>query len=534
MTNPAHQSDAPDWIVAGAGHNGLTAATYLARAGERVLALDQSDMIGGGAATRQVTRPGFLHNLHAMRVRGLNVGPVYDELELSRYGVDLIRRDEFSAHVFDDGRALVRYQNIDRTVDDLARFSPRDAKTYHDLYYDTVHLREAAAKRRAGWPATPAGPPAIDPAVPLTADLYRWYHSSLIQVVRELFEDEHVQVFMRGSTQAVSYPGDMPLSGLDLIFGIMAVHSSPLALVRGGSYQVAVALERILTEHGGAVRTVARVREIVVEGGRAAGVRLDNGEVLRARKGVIAGFGHKVLLDTVDHGLLPDSFVKPIQRFRGEEIVLHAVHAALRGPVHYRAAEDNPSVDRALDVTFGLNTVRDLILQFNDIREGNVPRVLGGYCDVPSLWDSSYAPAGHHSLAIGINVPYALNGDPESWRTVKNELGEYLLSAWLSRTTSRRDDVLAAYAYSPLDIVQANPSFFEASPLQGSPLPDQMGIFRPAFGWAEYATPIEGLYVAGSTAHPMGGISGIPGHHCATRIARDYAIPAWWPSSLLP
>lgn len=524
----------PDWIVAGAGHNGLTAACYLAKAGERVLALDQADVAGGGASTREWTLPGYRHNLHAMRVRGLTLGPVYEELELARYGVELILKDEFSAHVFDDGRALVRYLDIERTVRDMARFSPRDAKAYRDLFFETQELREAARRRRAGWPAPPGGPPPIDPDRPLSATLNRWYHSSLLQVVREVFEDEHIQVFMRGSAQAVSYPADIPLTGLDLVLGIMAIHSSPLQLIRGGSAEVARALERILAEHGGIVRTNARVREIVVEGGRAVGVRLDSGEEIRAAKGVIAGFGHKVLLDTVDHALLPDDFLQPIQRFRGEEIVLFAVHGAVAGSVHYHAAADNPDVDRCLDVTFGLNCLLDLVKQYNDCREGALPRVLGGFCDIPSVWDPSYAPPGGHVIDLGINVPYRLAGGPEQWDAVAADLGARLLDRWLEYVDLPRSRVLKTFTYSPLDIVRSNPSFFEASPIQGSVLPDQMGIFRPAYGWAEYATPIAGLYVAGSTAHPMGGISGIPGHHCATRIARDYGIPAWWPSFLIP
>ncbi|MFN8533492.1 MAG: NAD(P)/FAD-dependent oxidoreductase [Dehalococcoidia bacterium] len=523
-----------DWIVAGAGHNGLTAACYLAKAGETVLALDQADVAGGGASTREWTLPGYRHNLHAMRVRGLTLGPVFEELELGRYGVDLILRDEFSAHVFDDGRALVRYLDVERTVRDMERFSKRDARAYRDLFYETQDLRAAAVRRRIGPPAPPGGPPAIDPSRPLSATLNRWYHSSLIQVVRELFEDEHIQVFMRGSAQAVSYPGDLPLTGLDLVGGIMATHSSPLQLIRGGSAEVARALERILAEHGGAVRTGARVREILVENGRAVGVALDSGERLRAAKGVIAGFGHKVLLDTIDTAGLPDDFVGPIERFRGEEIVLFAVHGAVEGPVQYHAAADNPDVDRCLDVTFGLNRVIDLIKQYNDCREGALPRVLGGFCDIPSVWDASYAPPGGQVIDIGINVPYRLSGSPDAWDDVAADFGDRLVSAWLQYVDVPRERLLRSFTYSPLDIVRANPSFFEASPIQGSPLPDQMGIFRPAYGWAEYATPIEGLYVAGSTAHPMGGLSGIPGHHCASRIAHDYGISAWWPSYLLP
>ncbi|GIW11559.1 MAG: FAD-dependent oxidoreductase [Dehalococcoidia bacterium] len=521
-------SDEFDWIVAGAGHNGLTAACYLARAGERVLALDRAEVAGGGASTREVTLPGFRHNLHAMRIVQPNFRPVYEELQLHRYGVTLVTSDIATAHVYADGRALVRYCDINRMVAEIGRFSKADARTYGDLYRETMPLRQAAQAARLAWPAPPPGPPPIDPARPITAALQRWYFASMIEVLRELFVDEHVRVALRGSLQTVSYPADLPLTGLNVVLAMMSPHLAPPALIRGGSAMVARALERLLGEHGGAVRTRAWVREILVEGGRAVGVRLDSGETVRARRGVIAGFGHKVLLDCLDPDLLPPDFVEPIRRFRGEEIVLFTVHAAVQGPLHYWAARDNPDVDRSMDVSFGITTLEDLLSQYHDVRTQRLPRVLAGYSDIPSLWDPSYAPPGCHSVAVGSNVSYRLDGTPETWDTVAAEYGEQLLEAWRQFTHLERSAILKTFVYSPLDIVRSNPSFIEASPLQGSPLPDQLGIFRPAYGWAEYATPIAGLYVTGGSAHPMGGLNGIPGHHCATRIARDYGLPRWW------
>src|SRR5580765_5954067 len=123
-----------DWIVAGAGHNGLTAACYLAKAGEKVLALDRDVVAGGGAYTREVTIPGVLHNLHAMRIGTTAFKTVYDELELARYGVEVVTNDAYCATVFDDGRALVRYGDLDRMVAEIARFNEQDARTYRDLY----------------------------------------------------------------------------------------------------------------------------------------------------------------------------------------------------------------------------------------------------------------------------------------------------------------------------------------------------------------------------------------------------------------
>ncbi|MCS7002902.1 MAG: hypothetical protein NZ518_08650, partial [Dehalococcoidia bacterium] len=372
------------------------------------------------------------------------------------------------------------------------------------------------------------GPPPIDPAVPRSATFARWHYMSQLQVLDELFESEQVKVSLRGSLQTVSYPGDIPLTGLNVATGMMSVHDSPASIISGGTWQYARALERALLDAGGHTRLRATVREILVEDGRAVGVRLDDGETIRAAKGVIAGFGHKVLLDCVDTALLPADFVEPIRRFRGEELVIFAVHAAVAGPVRWRAAADNPDVDACLDVTFGLNTTLDLIKQYNDGREGNVPRAISGFCDTPTVWDASYAPAGMSSVDLGLIVPFRLQGGPERWDHERLPLAERAIATWLSYTHLDRDQIVGTFVYSPMDIVRENPSFFEGSPVQGSALPDQAGVFRPAYGWHEYATPIAGLYVANASAYPMGGLNGIPGHHCATKIAEDYGIPRWW------
>ena len=329
-----------DWIVAGSGHNGLTTACYLARAGEKVLALDRDVVAGGGAYTREVTIPGVKHNLHAMRIVTSAFQTVYDELELKRYGVDIITNYAFTATVFDDGRALVRYGDLDRMVAEIARFDEHDARAHHDLYYETVPMRDAALAARRAWPTVPAVPPDIDPAHPFTATLRRWYFQPLISVLKEVFRSEYVRVALRGSLQTVSFPGDIPLTGLGIVNALIPSNYPTAGVVRGGTAMIARDLETILEEHGGAVRAKCDVREIVVEQGRAVGVRLAHGETLRARKGVIAGFGQKVLLDTIDTSQLPADFVEPIRRFRGEEIVLYAVHAAMRGPVRHKAADD--------------------------------------------------------------------------------------------------------------------------------------------------------------------------------------------------
>lgn len=516
-----------DWIVAGAGHNGLTAAAYLARAGERVLALDQDVVVGGGATTKEVTLPGYLHNLHAMRILPWNQVP--DELDLWRHGLEFTWDNRYAANVYADGRALVRYVDIEQCVREIARFSERDARTYRDLFFATKGIRERARLRRLGWPTPPAGPPPIDPANGFTATLARWSVMSQVQVINELFENEQVRVSMRGSLQTVGFPGDIPLTGLNVCTGMLSLHENPASIIKGGTWQYARALREALHEAGGVTVTSAKVREIVVRDGQARGVVLDDGRSFEAEKGVIAGFGHKVLLDVLDTTGLPIDFVEPIQRFRGEELVIFAVHAAVDGLVSYRAASDNPDVDGCLDVTWGLESVMDMIKGYNDGREGALPRVMAGFCDIPSRWDPSYAPPGKSVIDIGIIVPYRLaDGGPEAWDREKDGLAERALEAWLATTTLRRDQVLGTFVYSPMDIVRSNPAFVEASPVQGSPLPDQAGIFRPAYGWAEYATPVQGLYVTGGSAWPMGGLNGIPGHHCATRIAEDYAIPQWW------
>ena len=184
-------------IVVGGGHNGLTAACYLARAGKRVLVLEALDVAGGGCATKEVAAPGFRHNFHSNFHGIIHMGPVYEDLELERYGARYVWPENQFGHVFPDGRALVCSRSPDRTAQNIARFSKRDAETFRDL---AMVYRKVLEEGFIPAMFSPPGPPSRD-IEPLEETieglgLLRHFLSTPNHVARELFESAEVQTWL--------------------------------------------------------------------------------------------------------------------------------------------------------------------------------------------------------------------------------------------------------------------------------------------------------------------------------------------------
>jgi phytoene dehydrogenase-like protein len=507
-------------VVAGAGHNSLVAAAYLAKAGLRCLVVEARDGVGGDTNSEELTLPGFLHDTCSTAHNLIQASPTLArrELPLEDYGLEYLHPDPVVHLPFPDGAWLTQWRDLDRTCEEFARFARRDADAYRTL----LRAYESVAPLFGRWRHTPIGwGPTLPELLAGHPDGNRWLRqqaTSAWEVVRDAFADEHTRAFMLWmsfmTVQPVDRPGTGPLAS-SLAFGRQR-HS--WTLPRGGSGALPRALARYLEAHGGVVLTGARVTGLVVEGGRCVGVETADGQRHRAGRAVLSTVHVKDLVAMAPAPLWGDDFRDGVGTWR-PGVSMFVAHYATTQPPRFptgggevtAVASGTPqSVDRLLRV--GSEFTRGIVAT-----DDPVLLVLA-----PTVADPSRAPAGRHTLKVVGFQPYELPGGPERWDRLKDEVAEANLAELRRHAPNLTGDaILASHVKSPLDLERFNAHNWHGSCHGGDMGPAQSGALRPAPGWAGHRTPIPGLYQTGATTHPGGSVSAAPGRNAAMVLLRD-------------
>jgi phytoene dehydrogenase-like protein len=269
-------------------------------------------------------------------------------------------------------------------------------------------------------------------------------------------------------------------------------------------------------------------RRIVIEGGRAIGVETSDGELIRARQFVVSSLNpHQTFLDLLDGAWVPGEIRDRANRFQYNLLApLFALHLTLREPPSYRACAHCPELGRALMVIMGL----DHFDQFGDVvrhhEQGTIPpTVMWGAC--PTLFDPSQAPAGRHTGFMWEKLPYRLRGNP-NWSGVGDDHGRLMLELWCQHAPNLADAVLDSFTRTPMDTERSLPNMREGDLLVGAFTNDQIGYHRPFPGAGSYRTHLPGLYLCGSSSHPGGNVTGLPGYNAAQVILSDLGIQVDW------
>ena len=518
-----------DFIVIGAGHNGLACAGYLARTGATVLVLERNDRVGGSCHTAEATLPGFRHNICSMVHTHIPLSPVYRDLELERHGVRYVYPDHLRGTIFPDGRSLVMYRDPAQMAAEIGRFSARDAQTFAQLVADYGEFIESTYLPLM---YSPPLPPSLQTAEleksPEGRALMQWQASTPVQLLDELFESEAVKVHFLARMTVLGFPPDAFGQGWICLFRILRAEA-PICV--GGSQQLAEGLRRVIEGAGGRVRTGVPVRKIRVEGKRATGVELADGTRVDAAKAVITNVEpKKSFLQMVGEEHLPASFATRVKHYHSRGRSLFCLHLAVSEPPRYTAGADNPHVNRAFSQEMFCGTVADQVLAYQEIAAGKPPRREMLQITLPTLFDPSQAPAGKHTVLIWQYAPYGVApGGPAGWRGLRDEYAQHCLGLWRSYAPNMtKDKILAMTIQDPTDTVRHNDNMVNGVDVVGDMTPDQMGYFRPFAGWSSYRSPIEGLYMCGGYCHPGGGVHAGAGHNAAGVIAEDYQLAKWW------
>jgi phytoene dehydrogenase-like protein len=524
-----------DVVVIGAGHNGLTCACYLAKAGKKVLVLETRDVVGGGCATKEVAAPGFRHNFHSNFHGIIHMGPVYRDLELERYGASYVRPENQFAHVFPDGRALVWSRDLDTTVERVRRFSRRDAETVREL----AHLyRRVLAEGFVPAMFSPPGSPAADLAAVEElggAELVRHFLTSPNHLARSLFESPEVQTWIGFWVAQLAGTGDV--FGLGANYPVMLAGSTEpygWAICIGGSVKLAEAMASHLRDHGGEIRTDATVRQIRVQDGRATEIVLDDSTTIPVQGTLVSNLDPRhTFLDLVGEQDLPAGFVPAVKRWRYDVMSMFCLYLALEAPVRWSAAANDPAVQRCFAVSMceSLDVLDD---NASDCRLGVPPRRPGLLSVHPSLFEPSLCPEGKEACFVEQIAPYELrDGGHDAWEALKADYAELVLDRWRPYLESglEPERIVGRYVSSPIDIERVMPSMKHGDWNHGEMAQDQLGIFRPFHEHPPYRSAFENVYLCGASTHPGGSIGGACGYNAAGAIAEDLGIEPWWRSA---
>jgi len=513
-----------DGLILGAGHNALVLQAYLCRAGLKVACIERR-AVGGGGLTTEEHSPGFLHNTHSFYHRALTQMPWYRDLDLERRGARYIEPELNVALLTRDGEALEWWTDFEKTCGSIARFSRRDAATarrWRDAFEPIVErilTPEAQApplppdQRRALLARSAAGRLLLD-----TSQL-----SPREFVLRE-FEHPVVQaglLFFNGLREV-----DLREKGFGHHIPALLASKNKAQMCRGGSAQLARALVDAIEEAGGDILLATEPTQILVEGDRAVGVETRDGQRLKARHFVASSLNpQQTFLDLLPPEVLPQAWRDKAAAFRYNLLApLFGLYLELEEAPMHRAAEAYPHLKQSFMVILGLDSPANFDAMLHHHKAGSMPPPVT-WGSTPTLFDPSQAPPGQHTAFMWEKLPYALGNDPARWDVVKEVRGRQLLSHWAEHAPNIPDVLIDSFVRSPLDVERTLPNMYRGDLLVGAFAVDQVGYHRPFPGAGHYRGHLAGLYLCGSSCHPGGNITGLPGYNCAQVLFADLGLP---------
>ena len=552
--------DKYDAIVIGAGHNGLTAAAYLARAGRRVLVLERRHVIGGAAVTEEIV-PGFRFSVCSYVVSLLRPEIIRD-LELARHGLEILPLDGTFTPML-NGDYLWRVNDHARTFREISRHSRLDAEIYDEYGRAMVDMGRFAKDILAMTPPDPFSMklkelralgvlgrrfrslPAHD-----RANQLQLLTMSAIDFLDQWFETDVLKATMAASGIIGTFLGvRSPGTAYVLLHHYMGDIDGAFrswGLSKGGTGRVSESIASAAHAAGAEIKINAPVKNILVTNGQATGVVLENGDYYLGHTVLSSVDPRLTFIKMVGTDRLPAEFVEDIQRykFRGSSgkvnLALDSLpdFTALPGPgAHLRGAVSiSPSVDY-------------MERAYDDAKYGRYSR--RPYIDIviPSLTDPSVAPHGKHVMSCFVQyAPYHLQPDasappapvalesagppadgngntpspqpPHPWDIERDAFGDTVIDAIAQFAPNIRNCIIDRQVLTPLDL-EREFGLSEGNIFQGELTLEQLFFLRPAAGWADYRTPIRRLYMCGSATHPGGGIMGAPGRNAAMKLMAD-------------
>ncbi|KOP23076.1 beta-carotene ketolase [Hapalosiphon sp. MRB220] len=527
-----------DVVIIGAGHNGLVCAAYLLKAGYSTLLLEKNSIPGGAATTEEAIpdlAPGFKFNPCAIDHIFIHLGSIVRELELSKYGLEYFFCDPITFCPHPDGKYFLAHRSVEKTCAEIERYSPRDAKKYAefiDFWQRVTNMMipvfNAPPKSvidmsgNFDWEKLKdlfslLGPPNK------TLDLMRTLFTSASDMIEEYFDSEFLKAPLVRMSAELSMPPSQKTSAIGGIMMAMRHHPG-VARPRGGTGALTQALIKLVQSQGGTILTEQHVEKVLVDNGRAVGVRVKNGKEYRAKHGVISNIDAKRLfvnlMEPTDVDAADEQLRDRLSRriVNNNESILKIDCALSEAP----RFEYHDHKDEYLIPSFLIADSVDHVEKAHTLpMMGQIPDAPSMFLAVPTILDPSLAPEGKHTLWTEFFTPYQIKGAEGTglhgtgWtEEPKNQVADRVINKLAEYTPNLKQAIIARRVESPAELGERL-GFLKGNYYHLDMTFDQMVFFRPLPEIANYTTPIEGLFLTGAGTHPGGAISGISGRNCA-------------------
>ncbi|HEX9144337.1 MAG TPA: NAD(P)/FAD-dependent oxidoreductase [Candidatus Binatia bacterium] len=522
-----------DAIIIGGGHNGLACAAYLAKAGKKVLVLEQRHVLGGAAVTEEIY-PGFKYSVCSYVVSLLRP-EVIRELELTNYDLEIIPLDSTFTPM-PNGDYLFRCGDHSRTRREIARHSATDADAYDQ--YGQLMVQMAMAVK----PLLSIIPP--EPASWNPRDLFGlvsvgnhfrhlgetlFYHLAKLMTMssadflNEWFETETLKATMSASGIIGTFMGPRsPGTAYVLLHHYMGELDGAFrswGFARGGMGTISRVIADSARHFGTEIRTRAPVDQVLINNGRVKGVVLRSGEEIHANVIVSSIDPKRTFLHMVDQAQLDAEFLGQVAKFkiRGSSAKVNLALDTL--PSFTCWPGEGPHLSGAISISPSIDYLERA---YDDAKYGDYSR--RPYLDIilPSMLDPSMAPPGKHVMSIFVQyAPYHLRNG--TWPEKREAFGDTVVDTLSEYAPNLKDIILHRQVVTPWDLEQEF-GLTEGNIFQGELTLDQLFFLRPVPGWAKYRTPLKNLYVCGSCTHPGGGVMAASGRLAALEILKDWKL----------
>ena len=528
-----------DVVIIGAGHNGLVCAAYLLKAGYTVALLEKRSVPGGAATTEELLpkeAPGFKFNLCAIDHEFIHLGPVVEELELEKYGLEYLDCDPVVFCPHPDGKYFLGHKSLEKTCAEIARYSQRDAVKYKEF---TEYWERALSAMIPMFNAPPksildiAGNYNISKIKDLfsvigspskTLDFVRNMLSSGEDILNEWFDSEFLKAPLARLCAELGAPPSQKTLAIGAIMMAMR-HNPGMARPRGGTGGLTKALVKCVTSKGGDIFTDQHVEKVLIDDGKAVGVRVAGGKEYRAKEAVISNIdAQRLFMQMIDKSdsdaAEPDLHERLKRRIVNNNETILKIDLALNEPLRFEHHEHKD------EYLVGSILIADSVHHVEQAHSlctlGQIPDENPSmYAVLPSYRDPSLAPPGKHTLWIEFFAPYqikdakgtGLNGT--GWTDeLKNKVADRVIDKLADYAPNVKDATIARAVESPAELGERLGAY-KGNYYHIDMTLDQMIFFRPLPEIANYKTPIEQLYLTGAGTHPGGSISGMPGRNCA-------------------
>lgn len=534
-----------DAIVVGGGQHGMVLACYLQKAGMNTAIFELKSNIGGTMTTAPGPVPGFNRNVGASWTRFYS-HPAYEEFNLKEKGLEYIFPEGSEAMVFDNDTCLVGYtalkvvdeqtgrtemshENLQKSLNEIARFSKKDADTAEELFRRYMAKWKTAIGKYRMTPPVPWGEKnelekllddpkdGIDPV---------YQYMTTTQLAYDLFESEELRtLFIRAAmTSFGGAPHDViGLHGLIHSIGLV-LSWEPAAIAKGGTQSITNALMAAFTEMGGEHFVHSKVTRLLIENGKAVGIRLADGSEFSAKKLVASNLSALQSIDLVGEDHLDANIVKRVRNIRYDRHTVIWASVAMHELPQYKAVSFNPDLGPQPRLYMGPLNAEYVANQYlSEIYVKGIAKRCYMYTGPDSIWDATRAPDGKHIIGVEeFSAPTRFFSSAR-WQELRKEFEDAIIREWqIYAPNMTRDNVIATHLITPYDIERYYPNMHQGSISCGDMIASQLDRFRPTPELSNYRTPIKNYYLCGSACHNGVGTGRGSSYNCYQVIREDH------------